>query len=245
MPFSQHSHSGQFCPGHAANALRECIEAAISARLLVFGLTEHMPRHAIDFYPEELSSNPPATLEGHFENEERYVVEALRLREVFKGRIELPLGFECDWIRKESRELIERSIKRYHGKWDYLVGSVHHVHAVPIDYDQSMYDEAREKAGGSDERLFEDYFDRQLEMLKAVRPVVVGHFDLVRLKSQDPDVSGGWQSMKGVWERMLRNLDVVAEYGGILEVNTAALRKEMKEPYPKEEVIRVSLPGNR
>lgn len=241
MPFSHHSHSGQFCPGHAVDSLDECIEAAISKGLLVFGLTEHMPRHEVDFYPEERESG--ATLASHFENEKAYFEAATESREKYKERIGLPVGFECDWIRPESKHLIERSIKSH--KFDYFIGSVHHVHATPIDYDQGTYTAAKEIAGGTDEKLFENYFDAQYEMLQAVRPPVIGHFDLIRLKSNDPDVSGGWQKMEGVWSKALRNLDFVASYGGMLEVNTAALRKGMAEPYPKKEIIEVTLPGAR
>ena len=35
MPFSHHSHSGQFCPGHAKDTLEEVIQTAISQRTLL------------------------------------------------------------------------------------------------------------------------------------------------------------------------------------------------------------------
>jgi histidinol-phosphatase (PHP family) len=54
MPFSHHSHSGQFCPGHAKNQLEEVIQTAIAQKMEVFCLTEHMPRGKEDFYPEEV-----------------------------------------------------------------------------------------------------------------------------------------------------------------------------------------------
>ncbi len=186
-----------------------------------------MPRHDLDRYPDETQ-----TLAQQLANEETYVKEALRMREKYKSQIEIPIGFESDWIRPESAELINQSIQRY--EYDFFMGSVHHVHTVPIDYDDGMYREARRIAGGTDERLFEDYFDAQFEMLKAMRPPVVGHFDLIRLKSDDPDQN--FKEMKGVWERVLRNLDFIAKYGGILEVNSAAVRKGMDDPYPKREI---------
>ncbi|RMZ87630.1 hypothetical protein DV736_g5139, partial [Chaetothyriales sp. CBS 134916] len=230
MPFSHHSHSGQFCPGHASNTLEQVVQTAIAKGLRVFGLTEHMPRHYEDQYPEEREAGfDPG---WHLTNEAAYIQEALRLRDKYKSEIVLPLGFECDWIRPESRALIERSISTH--PYDYFVGSVHHVHTVPIDYDAAMYADAKQKAGGTDERLFEDYFDAQLDMLEATRPPVVGHFDLIRLKSTNPD--GSFKSMSGVWERIIRNLKFVASYGGILEINTAALRKGMREPYPNHEI---------
>lgn len=111
------------------------------------------------------------------------------------------------------------------------------MHTVPIDYDREMYERARELAGGSDERLFEDYFDAQLDMLQQLKPLVVGHFDLIRLKSDDMERS--FRSWPGVWSRVLRNLDFIAGYGGLLEINGAALRKGMSEPYPKGEICKV------
>lgn len=113
------------------------------------------------------------------------------------------------------------------------------MHTIPIDYDHDMYRRARDIAGGTDERLFEDYFDAQLDMLKALKPPVVGHFDLIRLKSDDPERS--FKVWPGVWERVLRNLKFVVGYGGLVEVNGAALRKGMSEPYPQGEICKVCI----
>lgn len=55
MPYSHHSHSGQFCPGHARNTLEEMIQAAIAKKMSIFALTEHMPRDELDFYAEEVN----------------------------------------------------------------------------------------------------------------------------------------------------------------------------------------------
>ncbi|KAH8690863.1 Polymerase/histidinol phosphatase-like protein [Talaromyces proteolyticus] len=207
MPFSHHSHSGQFCPGHAKNSLEEVIQTAIKQGMQVFCLTEHMPP---------------------------FFAEALRLREKYASQIKLLIGFEIDWIRPESLTLIETSLSRF--PFELLVGSVHHVHTIPIDYDAAMYGQAREAAGGTDERLFEDYYDSQLDMLQKLKPPVVGHFDLVRLKSDDPNAT--FTKYPRVWEKIRRNLQFVASYGGMLELNSAALRKGMSEPYPKAEICK-------
>ena len=52
MPFSHHSHSGQFC-GHAENTLEEVVQTAVSKQMHLYALTEHMPREEEDLYPEE------------------------------------------------------------------------------------------------------------------------------------------------------------------------------------------------
>ena len=53
MPYTHHSHSGQFCD-HATNTLDEVVKAAIKRRMEVFALTEHMPRENEDLYPAEV-----------------------------------------------------------------------------------------------------------------------------------------------------------------------------------------------
>lgn len=110
------------------------------------------------------------------------------------------------------------------------MGSLHHTHTIPIDFDRATYEKARDVAGGTDERLFEDYFDSQYEMLQALRPPLVGHFDLIRLLSDHRDAE--FKDMQGVWERIQRNLEYIASYGGILELNSSGLRKGLAEPYP-------------
>ncbi|GKZ35172.1 histidinolphosphatase [Aspergillus brasiliensis] len=232
MPFTHHSHSGQFCPGHAKDNLEEIIQLAISKKFHTFCLTEHMPRHEEDFYPEEIEAGD--TESSHVANEAAYFAEATRLRTKYADQIKILIGFEIDWIRPASRQLIEESLSRH--PFEFFMGSVHHTLTVPIDYDRPLYEKARALAGGTDELLFEAYFDEQLDMLKQVRPVVVGHFDLIRLKSDDPDRS--FQEYPRVWEKILRNLDYVVGYGGLLEVNSAALRKGMKEPYPNGEICK-------
>ena len=163
---------------------------------------------------------------------EEYILEAVRLRQAYQNQITILIGFEGEWIRPSYGPLILELASNPHV--DYFIGSVHHVHEVPIDYDAKLYNEARAIAGGTDERLFEDYFDLQLEMLHALKPKVVGHFDLIRLLSDEPDRDISlW---KGVWERVVRNLKVIVEQGGLMEVNTSALRKGLGEPYPRKNI---------
>ena len=164
-------------------------------------------------------------------------MEAKRLQHKYSSAIRILVGLEIDWIRPSSRQLIESLLAKY--QFELLVGSVHHVHEIAIDYNRTMYEMARDISGSSDKNLFEDYFDAQLEMLKALKPPIVGHFDLIRLKSDDPD--GSFARWDQVWKRILRNLEFITNYGGVLELNSAALRKGMSEPYPKAEICKVLL----
>ena len=54
MPYSHHSHSGQFCK-HAIGLLEDVVKKALDQGFEVYGLTEHAPRyHVKDLYPEEV-----------------------------------------------------------------------------------------------------------------------------------------------------------------------------------------------
>lgn len=241
MPFSHHSHSGQFCT-HATNTLEEMVQQAITSNMSTFALTEHIPRDDIDLYPSE-SNHPHYTSPGGLWSLfSAYHAEALRLREKYSGQINILIGFEIEWIRPSSLGIIEKVMREH--RFDLFVGSLHHVHTIPIDYDDETFHQAKEKSGGSVEKLFEYYFDSQAEMLRVLEPPVVGHFDLIRLKAESGEMleegSWSWRDWRGVWERIERNLRLVKGYGGVLEVNTSALRKGLGEPYPRREICEVS-----
>ena len=232
MPFSHHSHSGQFC-GHATNTLEEVVQDAINKCMTTFRVTQHIPRDRIDFYPEEAKVHTPESLAQLYDD---FYHEAKRLQKAYADRIQLFIGFEGEWIRDSSLHIIKRLLEKY--ELDLFVGSVHHVHTAPIDFDMSGYLKARDISGGSDERLFADYFDAQLSMLQALKPPVVGHFDLIRLKSDDANRS--FTTWPEVWEKVMRNLKFIAEYGGVVELNSSSLRKGMSEAYPQVEICKVS-----
>jgi histidinol-phosphatase (PHP family) len=194
-----------------------------------------MRREKEDFYPEEQDAF--YTEEGLAEMSDKFIAEALRLRKVYSGKIRIPIGFESEWIRPTTLGLI-RELSAKH-EFDFFLGSLHHVHTIPIDFDKPTYLRARTRAGGTDEALFKDYFDSQFEMLQALQPPVVGHFDLIRLLSEEPDDE--FKSHEAVWEKIRRNLEYIASYGGILELNSSALRKGLAQPHPCKSVCKTFL----
>ncbi|KAI1382631.1 histidinol-phosphatase [Hypoxylon trugodes] len=234
MAFTMHSHSGEFCPGHAKDQLEDIIKHAIGLGYTTIGLTEHMPRTGLeDLYPEELDE-PQASLAVLFPRHEAYLLEAQHLQTKYASQIHILIGFEGEWLRPEEYDGLIKRLSS-HPSIDYFIGSLHHVNSVPIDYDSSYYAKAVASAGGTEEQAYARYYDQQFSMLTTLKPRVVGHFDLVRLLSSDPgrDVRAAWPQ---VWERIQRNLKAVAEYGGWLECNSSALRKGLAEPYPSRQI---------
>ncbi|CAK7263965.1 hypothetical protein SEPCBS119000_000750 [Sporothrix epigloea] len=256
MAFTMHSHSGQFC-GHAVDSLEQVVQRAIALGFQTLGLTEHMPRSRVeDLYPEERGDG--ADLDGKLADlatrYDAYLLEAVRLRDVYADRIHILVGFEGEWIHGAGVDGASIKALATHPEVDYFIGSVHHVgsRGTPIDYDKAMFQTAAsaaaaaaaEAAGATtteatlgidpEDYLYADYYDQQLDMLQNLKPRIVGHFDLVRLLSadpaRDPATAKGLNTL--VWPKIQRNLAFVASYGGWLECNTAALRKGLAEPYP-------------
>jgi histidinol-phosphatase (PHP family) len=64
--------------------------------------------------------------------------------------------------------------------------------------------------------------------MQAIRPEVVGHFDLIRLHDAHYQQT---LVRTEVWDRVLRNLEWMAKAGAVLDVNARALLKGQTEPY--------------
>lgn len=118
---------------------------------------------------------------------------------------------------------------------DYVVGSVHHVKGHAIDFDLARYEKAEKDLGGT-EALFSAYFDAQCEMLSHVNPLVVGHFDLIRMFRPDYPLSDD------VWSKIRQNVDIIKGYGGLVEINSRAWKKGLRDAYPQRDILQVRSP---
>jgi histidinol-phosphatase (PHP family) len=81
------------------------------------------------------------------------------------------------------------------------------------------------------------YLDAQYEMIEALEPEVIGHFDLCLLFN--PGYRLDLPGREEVWKRVKRNIEGVVKYGGLFEANGAAIRKGWETSYPSKEVLRV------
>ncbi|KAJ7482002.1 Polymerase/histidinol phosphatase-like protein [Mycena latifolia] len=239
MPHSHHSHSGQFCK-HAVGSLEDVVVEAISQGFEVYGLTEHVPRYrTADLYPEE-ESLTPEELVTQFE---QFLVEAHRLKTLYAPQIRLLVGLETDYITALDLDRLHDILQRHEGRVEYIIGSVHHVNGIPIDFDLATFKRAVEsincpaedatKEGG----FLSAYFDAQYELLQRFQPEVIGHLDLCRLYNPALQISG----YPDAWERAQRNILYAISYGALFEVNAAALRKNWSTPYPGVDLLEVIL----
>lgn len=131
------------------------------------------------------------------------------------------------------------------GKIEFLVGSVHHVNEIPIDFDKETYLKALSSFDSTDQDhgrqqqhidFLCEYFDKQYDIMTSLHPEVIGHMDLCRL--YDPTIR--FPDYSAVWTKIQRNVDYAIAYGALFEINSAALRKGWETPYPGKDIVEVS-----
>lgn len=144
------------------------------------------------------------------------------------------------------------------------MGGMHHVGEIPIDFDKETYEKAvkacqglhSQENGQPDLSAPEDsasnipldprtaflssYFDAQYKLITCIQPTIIAHIDLCRLYTPEVQLDDA-KRFPGVWDKVVRNVEAVVEYGGMFEVSSAALRKGWQTGYPGQEVLQVSL----
>ena len=144
------------------------------------------------------------------------------------------MGFETEAYTGAINYAIELR-SRY--KPDFIVGSVHHVNDIPFDMGPDQYALALQRTGGYEE-LYAAYFDRQHELLRVLKPEVVGHFDLIRIFDANYLEH---LLLPLVWKRICRNLELIRREGLILDYNLRALSKGAAEPYVAAPILKQAL----
>ncbi|KDR74833.1 hypothetical protein GALMADRAFT_211758 [Galerina marginata CBS 339.88] len=235
MPHSHHSHSGQFCK-HASGLLEDVVQEAIRQHFQIFGLTEHVPRYReVDLYPEENQLSLD-TMSDMFSD---FLEEAHRLKSCYDSEITLLVGLETEYITELDLHNLESLLGRFGDRVEYIVGSIHHVNGIPIDFDFPTYQRAlasfTNEEEGRQEALLLAYFDAQYELLRHFKPEIIGHFDLCRLYNPSLRFSEYPRAL----EKIERNIRYAVEYGALFEINAAAFRKNWDTAYPAGDIVEI------
>ena len=158
-----------------------------------------------------------------------YQAEVKRLQDLYRKQIRIRLGLELDLYSVGHLDLTP---------YEYLIGSVH-MHLDPASGQFYSYDwnpkaslKMLHEAFGSDPlKMARQYFQDVVRLICEVRPLIVGHFDLLlkfndEIRIIDPE-DPAYRKIA------LDALHQVAETGALLEVNTGAIiRGYRKVPYP-------------
>ena len=148
-----------FCDGKGT--AEEMAEAALRAGITTLGFSGHS-HTPID---ETYCMSPEGTL--------AYRKEIARLKEKYRGRIEILCGIEMDYFSDDDPTC-----------YDYVIGSVHYVNAngryYALDHSPECFREAvNDGFGGDPYALCEAYYALVGDVVRKTGASIVGHFDLV------------------------------------------------------------------
>jgi histidinol-phosphatase (PHP family) len=199
---------------HAVGAPGEYVLAAQRAGLAEIGFSDH---------------NPMPTQFADWRMGPGQLPEYLDL--IAEARREFPhypirLGLECDFIPGQENHIRALAAQ---ADWDYLIGSVHYISP---DWDVDNPKHLKRWTEQPVEEVWQAYFDAYRKMVESCLFDFVAHPDLVKKFGHRPagDLSRFY----------LSTLDALAEAGTTLEINTAGLRKEVKEIYPSRDFLQAA-----
>lgn len=209
MRFDLHTHHER-C-GHARGDLRAYVEAAMGRGLDVLGLSDHSPflGEAEDHYKPWV-----AMAKSDFPG---YIDEAARLRDEYRGRIDIRIGVESDFFP----EYMDMYRSFYdHFPLDYIIGSVHVMGDMDIFRPErwegmTETEMRREKAR---------YCDLVAQSARSGMFDILGHIDALRASC--PQMEGIGTPAEDAMLRAIADSDVV------MEVNTSGSTKPCGGWYP-------------
>ncbi|ODV84020.1 hypothetical protein CANARDRAFT_9016 [[Candida] arabinofermentans NRRL YB-2248] len=251
MVHSHHSHSGQYV-SHAVDTLEQVIDKVKLMNFKTFCLTEHVPRYSAEtLYPEEIAKGyTPNNLIDNFNN---YYKHAIQIQKIVNNDesngLKILVGFEIeggiDAFHLDKCLQLKQDLKP-----DVIVGSVHHLNGIPIDFDRESWLNAK----GTDtfKDFYKRYFQTVLIMISKLKPEIIGHLDLIRLMVDltndrceitgklidDVNIELDWPD---VWNIIVQIVEMSVEQGTLIELNSAAIRKGWSSPYPKKDIVELVL----
>ena len=207
-----HNHT-TFCDGK--NTPREMVEYALDNGMRAIGLSAH--------------GYTPYDLRYCMKDTDGYIAEVNRLKEEFKGKIEVYLGLEEDAYAPSDRS-----------RFDYIIGSCHYMRKgdkyYPID-SSAEYTEAMRSAFLHDPiKIATEYFSYFCEYIKTRKPDIIGHFDL--LTKFDEVTEPLFLQNKEYHKIAEEYLDSILPTDSIFEINVGAILRGYRTSfYPYENLL--------
>ena len=213
MLANYHTHT-DYCDGKSS--AEEIVLSAISLGLSAIGFSGH---GYTDF-----------DLSYCMKDTEGYINEILRLKDRYKGKIDILLGVEedarCPVLNRE--------------RFDYVIGSSHYSYKkgiyFPIDSSVDRFKECLDSWGGDLIAFAKEYYDTFSTYVEKRKPDIVGHFDLI---TKYDEVGGLGLLNNGLYDAVaIDALNRILDTGCMIEVNTGAIARGYRSiPYPSDYLL--------
>lgn len=210
--YSYHVHS-TFSDGQ--NTPKEIVLAAIESGFVSIGFSDH---GFTDY-----------DLRYCMKDEAGYIAEIRRLKEKYKGQIQVYLGVEEDAFCPLCRE-----------KFDYIIGSCHYILKdgayYPIDSNYEYFKKCLALFDGDPIALAASYYGCFCKYIRERKPDIVGHFDLItKFDELDESLFLHNPHYTALAEKYIAE---AAQSGCVFEINTGAMARNLRTtPYPYENLL--------
>ena len=214
MRVDLHNHT-TLC-NHATGTTEEYIKKAIELNIDIFGFSDHAAMNFDKKYRMDIS------------DKELYEINILNLKNKYKNDIDILLGYEVDFM--SNPEFIEKNI--LNANVDYLIGSVHFISNNGNNWGFDNPEFIGMYKNKDIDKIWEDYFYAIESMAKTGYFDIVGHFDLIKVFKYLPK--------KDIRSIALKSLKAIKKSNMVLEINSAGLRKPIKEQYPSKPLLELA-----
>lgn len=225
--YNYHTHSSY---SDGSNSPEDYIIEALNQKFKGIGFSEH----SVLPFANEFALQP--------DYEINYCDEISRLKEKYKGELEVLMALEADYIpglNESFAELKERL------SLDYIIGSVHLVGNFPkrdqlwfIDGPKyEIYDEGINRVfEGNARKAVTAYWHQVNHMIENEEFDIIGHLDKIKMHNKNR-----WFEEDETWYQSLvdETIDLIAQKDLLVEINTRGIyKKRSNDLFPNKEIMR-------
>jgi len=191
-------------------------EEAIARGMTSLGFSSHA------YTPVGLSEEYSILTRGA---QDDYIADVKRVQALYKDKIDLYLGTECDYF-----SVIDKA------KYEYVIGSLHYTYKdgnfLSVDHSAEISEEGvRRLFGGDFKEYVKNYYSIMADMVRKTGCDVIGHFDVVTKFNENQkyfDDTASWYldcAFEAAYE--------LVKSGVLFEINTGAMTRGLRTtPYP-------------
>jgi histidinol-phosphatase (PHP family) len=200
---------------HAEGNPEEYVKNAIKKGIKVYGFSDHAPMNFDEKYRMK------------FEDMPKYEQTIKDLSKKYKNEILILTGYEVDFTPTKylDKRVLQRDV-------DYLIGSVHFLDNW--GFDNPEFIKEWDKRNVDD--IYKEYFSYIEKLAESNLFDIVGHIDLVKVFGHKPK-----KNLKDIAKNAIK---AIKKAKMCVEINTAGLRKPVKEIYPSDEILEMILEEN-
>jgi len=156
-----------------------------------------------------------------FDEMQKYEEKITSLSQKYDN-IKILLGYEVDFTPFVDQKVLNRNV-------DYFIGSVHFLDNWGFDNPEFIKEWSKRDV----EDVYKEYFSLIEKMANSRLFDIVGHIDLVKVFGHRPE--------KNIKDFAKNAVKAIKKSGMAVEINTAGLRKPVKELYPSDEILEMLL----